>query len=408
MIYRGHELIGGEIMTWARTGAAAACLLLVLVSAPLAGDFEKGQEAFEHCDYSTAMSIWQALADKGNADAALRVANEYWSGLFVPEDRKEAAKWNGVALRTYRNLAEKGDPKAQLSLGSLYLEGRINVDYAEAMKWFHKAADQGNPRALYEMGEFYAWGWGVERDGNEALEWYRKAASTGDAWVQDNVGWMLASGQGAIKEDAKEAAIWFCRAADQDYSSAEVNLAGLYLEGRGVPKSIDEGLQWLKRAANHTVDDFPFIVSSAARKLGDVYRYGWWGVLPYGPEAVRWYRKAAELGDWMAAADLGDMYKEGARVPQDYPEAAKWYEKAAESNSAAGLVVGRLYRDGLGVPHQDYVLAYMWFNLAAPYLFGDTARRERDELSAKMTPEQINKAQQLTKERNPHCDFKNR
>jgi hypothetical protein len=67
-----------------------------------------------------------------------------------------------------------------------------------------------------------------------------------------------------------------------------------------------------------------------------------------------------------------------------------------------GLVLGRLYRDGLGVP-QDYLLAYMWFNLAAPYLFGDTARAERDKLSAKMTPEQINKAQQLTNERNSHC-----
>jgi hypothetical protein len=92
------------------------------------------------------------------------------------------------------------------------------------------------------------------------------------------------------------------------------------------------------------------------------------------------------------------MYKEGERVPKDYAEAAKWFEKGG---GAAGEVeLGRLYRDGLGVP-QDYVLAYMWLNLAAPYLLGGTARRERDELSARMTPDQINKAQQLT--RDHHC-----
>ena len=46
----------------------------------------------------------------------------------------------------------------------------------------------------------------------------------------------------------------------------------------------------------------------------------------------------------------------------------------------AKLRLGEMYREGLGVP-QDYVLAYMWFNLAAPYLYGNTARRQRDELS---------------------------
>jgi TPR repeat protein len=290
------------------------------------------------------------------------------------------------------------------------LEGQLGVqNYTEAMKWFLKAADQGNPRALYMMGDFYAYGWGVPGDGDKALEWYHKAASTGDAWAQDNLGWVLLGWreEAGIRKDDKEAAIWFRKAADQGSPSAEYNLAGLYLAGHGVPKSIDEGLNWLKRAANHTRDEkqaasdplsFAINVQMAASKLGDAYRYGWWGVFPYGPEAVRWYRKAAELGDSMAAVTLGQMYKEGERVPKDYAEAAKWFEKGG---GAAGEVeLGRLYRDGLGVP-QDYVLAYMWLNLAAPYLLGGTARRERDELSARMTPDQINKAQQLT--RDHHC-----
>jgi hypothetical protein len=45
----------------------------------------------------------------------------------------------------------------------------------------------------------------------------------------------------------------------------------------------------------------------------------------------------------------------------------------------------------------------MWFNLAAPSIAGDVARVERDELSARMTFVQINKAQQLTRDRNLRC-----
>ena len=392
----------------ARTVAAVVCFLMLCIDASLAGDAEKAQEAFEHCDYNTAMSIWRTLAERGDATAAHRVASQYWSGLFVPEDRNEATKWFNVEARLLRKRADDNDAAAELALGTLYLEGQIGVNYTEAMKWFLKAADQGNPRAISEIGEFYAWGWGVPRDGEKALEWYRKAANTGDPWAQDNLGWML-GGEGAIREDDKEAAIWIRKAAEQHYPSAEAKLAGMYFAGQSVPKSEDEGLHWLKRAANHSLDEkqaasdplgFAIDVQMAASRLGDAYRDGRLGVIPYGPEAVRWYSKAAELGDSISAVTLGRMYLEGTRVPKDYAEAAKWFEKGG---GAAGAVeLGRMYRDGLGVP-QDYVLAYMWFNLAAPYLFGDTARRERDELSAKMSAEHVNKAQQLTKERSSHC-----
>ena len=57
----------------------------------------------------------------------------------------------------------------------------------------------------------------------------------------------------------------------------------------------------------------------------------------------------------------------------------------------AMLALGRLYLKGLGAP-QDYVLAHMWFNLAASR--GEMeALKERDTLAAKMTPQQVATAQ---------------
>ena len=82
-------------------------------------------------------------------------------------------------------------------------------------------------------------------------------------------------------------------------------------------------------------------------------------------------RPAEALQHWQAAADSGDRH--------------------------AMLELGRLYLQGLGAP-QDYVLAHMWFNLAAAR--GEReALNEREALAAKMTPEQVATAQKMARER---------
>jgi uncharacterized protein len=55
--------------------------------------------------------------------------------------------------------------------------------------------------------------------------------------------------------------------------------------------------------------------------------------------------------------------------------------------------------DGNGVL-QDYVLAHMWLNLAAAQGDKDAAK-QRDELAAKMTPDQIAEAQRLARKWEP-------
>jgi TPR repeat protein len=58
-----------------------------------------------------------------------------------------------------------------------------------------------------------------------------------------------------------------------------------------------------------------------------------------------------------------------------------------------------MYGAGEGVP-QDYVLAYMWFNLAAAQ--GQKgAKSARDEIAKRMTSEQVEEAQKLAREWKP-------
>ena len=93
------------------------------------------------------------------------------------------------------------------------------------------------------------------------------------------------------------------------------------------------------------------------------------------------------------------MYEAGWGV-QDYAEAARWYRKAADQGYAAGQWrLGLLYQQGYGV-QQDYLQAHMWLNLAAAQGNEDAAKA-RDELAAKMAPDQIAQAQWLAREWKP-------
>ena len=70
----------------------------------------------------------------------------------------------------------------------------------------------------------------------------------------------------------------------------------------------------------------------------------------------------------------------------------QWRAAASAEDRRAMLALGRLYMRGLGVL-QDYVEAHKWFNLAASR--GEVeAVRERDALSANMTPAQVATAQE--------------
>jgi TPR repeat protein len=132
--------------------------------------------------------------------------------------------------------------------------------------------------------------------------------------------------------------------------------------------------------------------------LGLLYSSGQ-GLPQDDAQALIWFHKAADQGDARAQVSLGGMYRVGRGVRQDYAQAAAWFRKAAnQGNRFAQADLGEMYRDGQGAP-QDFVRAYMWFSLvasgASDASIRDQAVRDRNELAAKMTPDQIAEAQRL-------------
>jgi TPR repeat protein len=113
-------------------------------------------------------------------------------------------------------------------------------------------------------------------------------------------------------------------------------------------------------------------------------------------------KRLAERGDINAQAELGLLYSKGRGVPQNYHLAAMWYRRAAErGHGGAQLALGLLYNRGEGVP-KNFMLAYMWIDLSAAQAAGeirDFKVRLRDSIASKLTPNQLEEAQQLASTR---------
>lgn len=163
-----------------------------------------------------------------------------------------------------RRSAEAGDVDAQYAMGQLYVSGRhekgvdFDQDYAQAVKWFRMVAER-----------------------NE------------QTWLKQEM-----------------------------VLGAQHNLAGCYLEGKGVEKSEKEAVNWYRKAAEGGNRKSQFM-------LGACYEKGW-GVKQDNEMAAIWFRKAAENGLPVAQYRLGIRYFDGDGVEKDEEKALAWLRKAAE------------------------------------------------------------------------------
>jgi TPR repeat protein len=123
-----------------------------------------------------------------------------------------------TAIELITPLAEQGDLRAQMNLGSMnYNSPRPN--HEEAAKWFRLAADQGDMLAQRYLGFMYANGQGLARDDREAVRWYGRAAEQGDADAQASLGAMYSAARGT-SQNFVQAHKWFTVAASR-YPASE-------------------------------------------------------------------------------------------------------------------------------------------------------------------------------------------
>ncbi len=91
------------------------------------------------------------------------------------------------------------------------------------------------------------------------------------------------------------------------------------------------------------------------------------------------------------------MYGLGVGAPRDYVKAILWYRRAAYAGEVrAQSNLGWMYGTGRGVP-QDYVQAWAWYSISAAG-GQETARKNRDIVEARLSPSQLEQAQNLARD----------
>ena len=195
--------------------------------------------------------------------------------IFLPWDRKEIFGHSDGIVHyvgdnrllitnyeeieaAYRKAAEMGQPEAQCFLGEWYYYGEreLAVDIGETYKWWRKAAERGYYQAQYKIGDCYDFGRGVERDTKEAVKWFKRSAS-------------------------------------KDYIPAVYALGLCYYFGNGVRKNKKEALKCFKRAAKYDYAEAIYMIG-----------YYYYDEIVDEEEAIRYYKRAAELGCKRAAEIL--------------------------------------------------------------------------------------------------------
>jgi uncharacterized protein len=147
----------------------AAALLGAASSQACAQTVRAGIEAWQHADYSKAVSIWRPLAEKGDADAAFNLGQAYRLGRGVPTNLAAAQTWFGRAAAT-------GHVDAQTTLGLMLFE---NGDRVAGLRWLKQAAEKGEPRALLVYGTALFNGDAVKQDPILGYAYVSRAAAQG-------------------------------------------------------------------------------------------------------------------------------------------------------------------------------------------------------------------------------------
>ena len=211
--------------------------------------------------FNYGRELLRKSAEQGNRDAQFEEGYAYYHGWGVDKNYAESMKW-------FKLAAEQGNKEAWFYIGAIYYHARgVERDYAKAMECFKKSASYKVAQDF--LGYMYEKGLGVAPNDSIAEEWYLKSANQGYSAAQKRLGDFYSrqrtkvsdyeeTKKGAVKKfngrltiigvDYQKAAKWYEKAAEQDNAEAQVCLAKLYIEGKGVRNDTITAIQWLRKA----------------------------------------------------------------------------------------------------------------------------------------------------------------
>lgn len=286
---------------------------------------DRAMVLYDEQNFINVFPILKELAEKDNPKSQLILGVMYVNGEGVLRSNKKAMYY-------LKKSAQQQEPLAYFFIGSMYEQGKgVKKDIQRAFSWYKQAADLGLDDAYYQLGQMYEYGVGVQKDLQQAIFWHTKAIDHGITKSQVNLG--------CIYDEMKEyekAFYCFCEVAHIDMV-AQHSIGYFYYEGKYVPKNKEMAIYWWKQAAEQ---GYP----SSQYNLGVVCLEGK-SKFYSNKQAIYWFKKSAEQGFADAQFHLASKYE----VTKDYKKAFYWYKKAANQGIAdAYNQIGILYWLGNG------------------------------------------------------------
>jgi len=141
----------------------------------------------------------------------------------------------------------------------------------EGMALLEKAAGQGHVHAMSALGDMLF----VRKDFTQAVQWLTEAAEAGLPIAMFNLGACLDQEGSPSALDHPAAADWYRRAADAGHGGAATNLSAMYQVGRGVTRSKQRAMQWMRKVAENghimaciTLANHMYLDAPYAREVG--------------------------------------------------------------------------------------------------------------------------------------------
>jgi TPR repeat protein len=311
-----------------------------------------------------AFKYFKIAADKFNdPDATFNTGSMLDHGRGVVQDE--------AATRVYFEKASKLEhDEAMRLVGHRMFEGShgYEKDSNKALTYLSAAASQNNPKALNALYNIYGRHWEtagvaveaedypIPQDNVKALSYLKQSAELGNdeaqsCWISKVIdqrkdlpedeakllvqclerqylhsplikGWfgaILTEGYRDIIACDGERALKLLREAKKEGVDYAFYILGIIYERGdcGVEQNYDKARKYYERSPHR---------APAVATLGYFYELGYGALVKDGDKAIEYYQKALEMGNGVAANNLGALYQNGKFVKQDNARAFYYYK----------------------------------------------------------------------------------
>jgi TPR repeat protein len=302
-------------------------------------------------NYTIALAFLRKADNQRNGFSQAQIGLMYIDGHGVPKNESEGMDWIKKSLK---NINQSECYNIGLRLYNRYeREKYLSI----ALLFIKEAAEGGSGLAQALLGEIYLVDKGIQKRQDEESKWIQISVRNLKESECYDLGMKYYNGS-EVEKNYAIAIIYLQEAKLQMYTSAQVQIGIMYLEGHGVEKSEVKAMECFQQSIN---DMDLKVCYHQGISFYNEYRYD---------ISLIYIRRAAEAGYGPAQSQLGTMLLGGKAIQKNQTDAMFWIEKSIESMTPSdcykqGMVVYR----GLSVV-KDFAISLRFMEKAAENHYG--------------------------------------